>query len=147
NRAVLSATTDHLLVGSGMRPPGGDVVPVPVVRQARDHHVGGCGSPLVTQRTHRRVGAAPGDDVAYPPPSCGRLLAGEGVDAVGEGDPVQLGDESFGLGERPTGAATLNLVIHIANPGLITLTANPLIYLVSTIVVLRGILGARAHST
>src|SRR5690606_11298445 len=128
-------------------PSCGDVVPVPVVRQAGDHHVGGCGSPLVTQRTHRRVGPTPSYYVAYPPLSCGGLLAGERVDAVGEGDPVQLGDEGFGLGERPTGAATLNLVIHIANPGPITLTANPLIYLVSTIVVLRGILGTRAHPT
>src|SRR5690606_36290912 len=82
-------------------PPCGDVVPIPLIRRAGDHDVRRGRPPLIPQRTYGRVGLTPRNYVAYPPPSCGRLGSGEGVDAVGEGDPVQLGDESFGFGERP----------------------------------------------
>src|SRR5690554_3694270 len=69
-------------------PPRGDVVPVPLIRRAGDHDIGRSRAPLIPQRTYGRVGATPGNDVSYPPPSCGRLGSGEWVDAVGEGDPV-----------------------------------------------------------
>src|SRR5690554_5311560 len=91
-------------------PPCGDVVPIPLIGRAGNHDVRRGGPPLVAQRADRGVGLTPRDDVAYPPPSCGRLGSGERVDAVGEGDPVQLGDESFGFGERPA------FVVAGANP-------------------------------
>src|SRR5690606_26047811 len=69
-------------------PPCGDVVPIPLIRRTGDHDVRRGRPPLVAQETNGRIGAAPRHDVSYPPLSCGRLLSGERVDAVGEGDAV-----------------------------------------------------------
>ena len=79
-------------------------VEVPALRPRRNGHVAGSRTELVAQRTHRRVRTAPRHHVPHPPPTRGRLLAGEQVPPIGERQVVQVRDAAQRLREGPAAA-------------------------------------------